>query len=65
MLFRNDLKHGYLNIRPALVNANPEFNDPEVYAQFIEHCGKETKEYGTCTHWYACYACYAQKPLEE
>jgi hypothetical protein len=58
---RNDLKHGYLNIRPALVKANPEFNDVATYEKFIEDCGAETKEYGTCTHW---YAAYAQKPVQ-
>lgn len=59
---RNDLKHAYLNMRPALAKSCPEWDDIEFYKNYVDSVGIESKDLKTCMNW---YACYAQKPLQQ
>lgn len=56
---RNDLKHAYLNMRPALEKCCAEWSDKKFYKEYIEYVGQESRRLKTCMNW---YACYAQKP---
>ncbi|EPB85414.1 hypothetical protein HMPREF1544_07785 [Mucor circinelloides 1006PhL] len=59
-LLWGDYKHAYMNIRPVMAKSNPEFADENVYRDFIDKCGEETKQNKGCLGW---VAVYAQKPL--
>lgn len=42
-----------------MAKSNPDWQDAEVYANYINLCGKEAQTNKTCVNW---YAYYAQKP---
>ncbi|CAO3637731.1 unnamed protein product [Mucor hiemalis] len=56
-----DYKHLYLNSQPVLAKFHKEWEDPAVFAEFIEDASTEAKENKSSANW---YATYAQKPLE-
>lgn len=58
---RADYKHLYLNSQPVLAKFNKEWEDPAVFAEFIENASAEAKENKSSANW---YATYAQKPME-
>lgn len=58
---RADYKHLYLNSQPVLAKFHKEWEDPAVFAEFIEDASTEAKENKSSANW---YATYAQKPLE-
>lgn len=60
-IYREDFKQGYTGLRPVLALMNPEWEDPQVYADYLEKVGLEAQSYKTCVKF---YVQYAQKPLK-
>lgn len=60
LLYRDDCRHAYRNLKPFMAQTNPEWESEEAYHAFIDECGEEAKEMKTCMRW---YIYYAQKPL--
>jgi len=51
-----DYKHAYLNLQQVMAKSNPEWQDAQVYENYIDACGEEAETNKTCVHWYAYYA---------
>ncbi|KAI8974680.1 S-adenosyl-L-methionine-dependent methyltransferase [Pilobolus umbonatus] len=60
-LWWQDLSHVYNSFRPMMAMQNPEWEDPDVYAEHVRLAGQECAEMKT--YFIFCIA-YAQKPLE-
>lgn len=39
-----------------MAKSNPEWQDAQVYEDYIDACGEEAETNKTCVHWYAYYA---------
>jgi hypothetical protein len=62
LFYRDDFRHGYLNIKPVMAKSNPEWEDIKIFEAYIDSCGAEAKKKKTSVNY---YAFYAQKPLEQ
>ncbi|KAI8974694.1 S-adenosyl-L-methionine-dependent methyltransferase [Pilobolus umbonatus] len=60
--FWQDCSHAYANLRPMLALDTPEFEDPEVYKEYVKTLGDECTEMKTNMIF---YVTNAQKPFEE
>lgn len=58
---RSDYHHGTINMRTVLAKVNHDWEDEDVFKEFVNNCGVEAKTNETCINY---YVCYAQKPLE-
>lgn len=61
VLYRKDFKQGYTGLRPALALMNPEWEDAQVYGEYLEKVGLEARDWKTCVKF---YVHYAQKPAQ-
>ncbi|KAI7888103.1 S-adenosyl-L-methionine-dependent methyltransferase [Mucor mucedo] len=60
-LLWDDYHHGTINMRTVLAKVNHEWEDEDIFKEFVNNCGVEAKTNETCINY---YVCYAQKPLE-
>ncbi|KAG2203035.1 hypothetical protein INT47_013251 [Mucor saturninus] len=60
-LLWEDYFHVYTNARPALVFANPEWEDPEVYAKLLRDSAEESKQNKGHILW---YSVHGRKPFD-
>lgn len=53
---RQDYKHTTQNLRPAMSMVNPELEDPEKFASFLDECRQECVANKTSFRWVVTYA---------